>query len=175
MARKKDAAPVEEVAQAHPLEQRSVTGPELKDSFYGFVATNPQFSNPEGGTPRLYFKAGQEHYRPEPDGTFTKLETTFHDVVAFRGAAIRGFEKLAKQDFFVAQGELNTYVDRESGVERTRFIANRFGHDLARTRYEVDRTPRQSGLGQERPTRDAAPFQSPERPTQKRTAPAMGM
>lgn len=149
--------------------------PDLKDSFYGFVASNPQLSHPEGGVPRLYLKAGQEHYQPEPDGTFTKLPTTFHDVVAFRGAAVRGFEKLAKQDYFVAQGELDTHVDPETGAERTRFIANRLGHDLARTRYDVDRSRRQSAVGQEGPTRDAAPFQVPERPTQERSTPAMGM
>ncbi|CEI47089.1 Single-strand binding protein family [Propionibacterium freudenreichii] len=175
MARQNDTAPVAGDPRIEPGVDRPADAPELRDSFYGFVASNPRFSHPDGGTPRLYFKAGQEHYRPEPDGTFTKLETTFHDVVAFRGAAVRGFEKLAKQDYFVAQGELDTYVDKDTGTQRSRFIANRLGHDLARTRYEVDRTPRRSGIGQEGPSHDAAPVPHPERPSQERANPAIGL
>ncbi|MDN6025438.1 single-stranded DNA-binding protein [Bifidobacterium mongoliense] len=156
-------------------QDRPADAPDLRDCFYGFVASNPQLTQPEGGTPRLYFKAGQEHYRPEPDGTFTKLETTFHDVVAFRAAAVRGFERLAKQDYFVAQGQLDTSVDKDTGVQRTRFIASRLGHDLARTRYEVDRTPQRNGIGQEVPAREVASFQASERSSQARSNPAIGL
>lgn len=162
-------------SQTGPEQDRPADAPNLRDSFYGFVASNPQFTHPEGGMPRLYFKAGQEHYRPEADGTFTKLETTFHDVVAFRAAAVRGFERLAKQDYFVAQGQLDTTVDKDTGVQRTRFIASRLGHDLARTRYEVDRTPRRTGIGQETPAHDAVPFQAPECLSQARSNPAIGL
>lgn len=162
-------------SQTGPEQDRPSDAPDLRDSFYGFVASNPQLTQPEGGTPRLYFKAGQEHYRPEADGTFTKLETTFHDVVAFRAAAVRGFERLAKQDYFVAQGQLDTYTDGDTGVQQSRFVANRLGHDLARTRYEVERTPRRSGIGQEGPGRDAAPVPHPERPSREHTNPAIGL
>ncbi|KFI81940.1 single-stranded DNA-binding protein [Bifidobacterium psychraerophilum] len=175
MARQDDTTPAQATPRVEPGEGRAADTPDLRDSFYGFVASNPQFTHPEGGTPRLYFKAGQEHYRPEPDGTFTKLETTFHDVVAFRAAAVRGFERLAKQDYFVAQGQLDTSVDKDTGVQRTRFIASRLGHDLARTRYEVDRTPRHTSVGQEAPARDAATFQASERPSQARSNPAIGL
>jgi hypothetical protein len=156
-------------------QDRPSDAPDLRDSFYGFVASNPQLTHPEGGMPRLYFKAGQEHYRPEADGTFTKLETTFHDVVAFRAAAVRGFEKLAKQDYFVAQGELDTYTDSDTGAQRTRFIASRIGHDLARTRYEVDRSPRRTGMGQETLARDTAAIQPPEHTRPEHTNPAIGL
>ena len=175
MTRQNDTTPAANDPQFEAEERRPADAPDLRDSFYGFVASNPQFTHPDGGTPRLYFKAGQEHYRPEPDGTFTKLETTFHDVVAFRGAAVHGFEKLAKQDYFVAQGELDTSVDEDTGIQQSRFIANRLGHDLARTRYEVDRTPRRSGIGQEGPSHDAAAFPQPERPSRKRANPAIGL
>ncbi len=175
MARQDDTTPAQAAPRPGPGESRPADAPDMRDSFYGFVASNPQFTHPEGGTPRLYFKAGQEHYRPEPDGTFTKLETTFHDVVAFRAAAVRGFEKLAKQDYFVAQGQLDISIDKDTGIQRTRFIANRLGHDLTRTRYEVDRTPRRASLGQEAPARDATPFQRPERSTPERANPAIGL
>lgn len=129
--------------QAGPNGEAGDPRPELKDGMYGFVASTPQFSHREGGVPRLYFKAGQDHYQP---GTFTKTHTTFHDVVAFKGAAVRGAEKLAKHDRFLAHGYLDTYPDRETGEEKVRFIANRLGHDLARTDYEVDRAP-EHGVG----------------------------
>jgi hypothetical protein len=175
MARQDDTTSLTDDPQTEPEQDRPSDTPDLRDSFYGFVASNPQLTHPEGGTPRLYFKAGQEHYRPEPDGTFTKLETTFHDVVAFRAAAVRGFERLAKQDYFVAQGQLDTSVDKDTGVQRTRFIASRLGHDLARTRYEVDRTSQRSSIGQETPARDAATFQASEHPSQARSNPAIGL
>jgi hypothetical protein len=175
MAKQNDTTPVTDDPRFESEERRPADGPDLRDSFYGFVASNPQFTHPEGGTPRLYFKAGQEHYRPEPDGTFTKLETTFHDVVAFRAAAVRGFERLVKQDYFVAQGELDTYTDSDTGTQRTRFIASRIGHDLARTRYEVDRSPRRTGMGQETLARDTAAIQPPEHTRPEHTNPAIGL
>ncbi|HHW51086.1 MAG TPA: hypothetical protein GX406_06440 [Pseudoclavibacter sp.] len=175
MATRDDITPAAGDPRLESEKRQPASAPDLHDSFYGFVASNPQFTHPDGGTPRLYFKAGQEHYRPEPDGTFTKLETTFHDVVAFRAAAVRGFERLAKQDYFVAQGQLDISVDEDTGVQRTRFIANRLGHDLARTRYEVDRTPQRNSIGQEAPARDTAPFQRSEPSGPERPSPAVGL
>ena len=46
-------------------------------SISGFVASDPQLSYTERGDARLYMKVGIEHYRTEPDNTFTQLETTF--------------------------------------------------------------------------------------------------
>ena len=43
---------------------------------------------------------------------------------------------------------------RRKGEE---FVARRLGHDMARTRYDVDRTPRRSP-----PERDATAFTAPE-------------
>ena len=71
--------------------------PDVREGFYGFVASTPRLTYSDDGTPRLYFKAGQEHYQYD-NGTRTKLTTTFHDVVAFNGAAQWGADKLAKQD-----------------------------------------------------------------------------
>src|SRR5690625_7723164 len=112
-------------------EQPTNPDPEIGEAFYGFVASNPQPTT-HNGTKRLYFKAGQEHYQFAPDGSRTKLPTTFHDVVAFRGAAVSGKETLAKQDWFLAHGRLDTSTNPNTGVESKEFIANRFGPDAAR-------------------------------------------
>ena len=52
-------------------------------------------------------------------------------------------------------------------------IAKRIGHDAARTRYEVDRTPRRPAA-EHAAERQAPSFDPPER-QQARPAPAMGM
>lgn len=157
--------------------------PDLKDGMYGVVASKPQFSHREGGVPRLYFKARQDHYRQDSDGSFTKTHATFHDVVAFKGAAIHGAEKLAKYDRFLAHGYLDTYNDRDTGEEKTRFVATRLGHDLARTDYDIDRAPQQSvgidapapAAQQDPPQRQTPEFPAPTPQTQQASAYAIGM
>ena len=69
---------------------------QTQQSFSGFVASDPQLSRTESGDARLYMKVGKEHYRQEDDGSFTQLETTFHNLVAFKAAAELGHERLAK-------------------------------------------------------------------------------
>ncbi|MDO5644997.1 MAG: single-stranded DNA-binding protein [Dermabacter sp.] len=143
----------------------------------GFVASEPQLSFTEKGDARLYMKIGLEHYRREADNSFTKLETTFHDLIAFKGAAEFGHQKLAKGDNFIAEGRVRKYSYERDGQRREgeEFIATRLGHDLARTRYEVDRTPRRNASEQAAPARDASAFTSPEPSRPATTAPAMGM
>ena len=86
-------------------------------SISGFVASDPQLSQTERGDARLYLKVGIEHYRKEPDNTFTQLETTFHDLIAYRGAAEQGAERLAKGDNIIADGRVRDY-SYERGGER---------------------------------------------------------
>ena len=143
--------------------------PDLKDGLYGVVASKPQFSHRDGGVPRLYFKARQDHYRQESDGSFTKTHATFHDVVAFKGAAIHGAEKLAKYDHFLAYGYLDVHPDKDTGEEKARFVATRLGHDLARTDYNVDRAPQHS-VGIDAPDQ-AAEHEAPQRPAPEFAAP----
>lgn len=102
-------------------------------------------------------KIGIEHYRKEPDNSFTQLETTFHDLIAYRGAAEQGAERLAKGDNIIADGRVREYSYERNGqrYDGEEFIATRIGHDLARTRYEVDRSERTVG-------REATPFASPQ-------------
>ena len=132
---------------------------QTQDSFSGFVASEPQLTRTEQGDARLFMKVGKEHYRQEQDGSFTQLETTFHHLVAFKAAAEQGAERLAKGDKIVAEGYVREYRYQDANgqnVEGEEFIARRLGHDLARTRYEVDRSSRRSS------GRESAAFDAPE-------------
>ena len=48
--------------QSQDQEGQAGPAPELEKAFYGFVASKPKLTYHDG-KPRLYFKAGQEHYR----------------------------------------------------------------------------------------------------------------
>ena len=112
-------------------------------SLHGFIATAPQLNFMGTGVARFYARVGVEHYRKETDGSFTKLESTFHDLVAFSKTAERAYARFKVGDNFVASGYINEYeLDRNGQAEaREEFVARRIGHDAARTKYEVDRTP----------------------------------
>ncbi len=126
-------------------------------SISGFVASEPQLSYTDRGDARLYFKIGMEHYRKEPDNTYTQLESSFHDVIAYRGAAEQGHLRLAKGDNIIADGRVREYSYERDGqrYEGEEFIATRIGHDLARTDYEVDRANRRTTA------RSSAAFEAP--------------
>ena len=106
---------------------------QTQQSFSGFVASDPQLSRTENGDARLYMKVGKEHYRQEQDGSFTQLETTFHNLVAFKAAAEQGHERLAKGDKVIADGYVREYSYQRDGqnVEGEEFVARRIGHDRA--------------------------------------------
>lgn len=112
-------------------------------SLAGFIATAPQLNFTGNGVARFYARIGVEHFRKETDGTFTKMEPTFHDLVAYAKTAERAYAKFKVGDNFVSSGYIHEYeLDRHGHVEaREEFVVRRIGHDLARSRYEVDRTP----------------------------------
>lgn len=116
-----------------------------QQSMSGFIASDPQLTYTERGDARLYIKVGQEHYRKEVDGSFTQLDPTFHDLIIYRKTAERAHTRFAKGDRFVAEGYTREY-DLPSPDGQTvvgeEFIAKKIGHDLARTRYSVERTRR---------------------------------
>ena len=89
-------------------------------SVYGFVASDPQLTHTERGDARLYLKLGIEHYRREDDNSYTQLETTFHDLIAFRGAAEQGAERLAKGDNIIAATSGNTPTNETASCARAR-------------------------------------------------------
>lgn len=141
---------------------------QTQQSFSGFVASDPQLTRTENGDARLFMKVGKEHYRQEQDGSFTQLETTFHNLVAFKAAAEQGHERLAKGDKIIAEGYVREYSYQRDGqnMEGEEFVARRLGHDMARTRYDVDRTPDALRLSVTRPhsPRPRAPPPSRLRP-----------
>ena len=140
---------------------------QTQQAFSGFIASDPQLSRTENGDARLYMKVGKEHYRQVEDGSFTQLETTFHHLVAVKAAAEQGADRLAKGDKIVAEGYVREYRYQDANgqnVEGEEFIARRLGHDLARTRYEVDRSSRRSS------GRESVAFGTPEARTATQAA-----
>jgi single-stranded DNA-binding protein len=112
-------------------------------SLHGFIATAPQLNFVGSGAARFHARVGVEHYRKEADGSFTKLDSTFHNLVTYGKTAERAYARLQVGDSFVAAGYLNEYeVDRNGQAEaREEFVARRIGHDLTRTTYDVNRRP----------------------------------
>jgi single-strand DNA-binding protein len=118
-----------------------------QQSISGFIASEPQRTVTENGDARFYARIGQPHFRRNDDGTFTELEPSFHDMVAYRATAERALTRFAKGDSFVAEGYTRTFPIERDGqvIESEEFIAKKIGHDIARTNYEVDRN-RRSGV-----------------------------
>lgn len=142
-----------------------------QESFSGFIASDPQLSQTSKGDPRFYARVGKEHFRREDDGSFTQTETTYHHLVMFGRSAEHAHARFAKGDSFIAEGytrEVN-YERGGQAVESEEFVAKKIGHDAARTRYEVDRTPRRAT------EREAPDFEPPARPTQSPQSTAIGL
>jgi len=122
-----------------------------QQSLSGFIASDPQQSVTENGETRFYVRVGQPHFRREDNGSFTVLEPSFHDLVAYRATADRALTRFAKGDSFVAEGYVRNFEFERDGeiIPREEFVAKKIGHDLARTNYDVDRA-RRSVPGAER-------------------------
>lgn len=117
-----------------------------QESLSGFIATEPRLTYTERGDARFYARFGQENFQREEDGTFTKLEPSFGNLVLYRATAERAFELFTEGDQFVAEGYAHDYTYERDGqaIAGEEFVAKEIGHDTARTRYDVDRTPRQA-------------------------------
>ena len=128
----------------------------LRAEFKGRIKSEPTLGTTQKGKAAFYAKVEQRHWDYEDDGTYTRLPNTYHDLVAYKGVAVRAYKQLAKNDFFIAEGRMEDYQSKSTGETKQRFVATALGHDMARTTYEVDRTPRREQA--QRPTveRDAA-------------------
>lgn len=113
-----------------------------QQSLTGFIASEPQLTFTAEGDARFYARIGQEHFRRNDDGSFTKVDTTFHDLVQYRRAAEHAYAAFVKGDRFVAEGYVRTYEQQVHGRAHPReeFVAKKLGHDAARTSYTVART-----------------------------------
>lgn len=125
-----------------------------QESLSGFIATDPQLTYTERGEARFYARFGQENFRREDSGEFTKLDPSFGNLILYRATAERAYERFSKGDQFVAEGYTHDYSYERDGqqIEGSKFVAKKIGHDTARTRYDVDRTPRR-GLDREAASR----------------------
>lgn len=148
-----------------------------QESLSGFIATEPQLTYTDRGEARFYARFGQENFRREQDGTFTKLEPDFGNLVMYRATAERAHERFSKGDQFVAEGYTHDYAYERDGqqVEGTEFVVKKIGHDTARTRYDVDRAPRTEAPAPDNLGREAPGFESPHHARRSPHTPAMGM
>ncbi len=155
VAHTESAATMEEATMAIPVQQ----------SLAGFIASDPDVSFTDTGTTQVHYRVGVEHWRREQDGTYTRLDNSFHDLLVFGKTAERAADQFRKGDQFIAHG----YVDARPAepparpAEREVYIARKIGHDLARTTYDVQRSPanRQHAAQQTAATAtDAAPARS---------------
>ena len=153
------------------------------ESFSGFIASTPNTEPIGKGKPRFYAHAGQNQFRKEDDGSYTKTGTEYMPIVAYDKVAEELTARFARGDNFVAEGYSHPFSYKKDGqtVEGEEFVVWKVGHDASRTRYDVDRSPR-AGHSVEAGgvTAPAAPRQetpsefTAQRPTQA-TAPAIGM
>lgn len=110
-------------------------------SLHGYIATSPELTRSRNGVHRFRARIGVERFRKHADGSFTRLDSEYCDLVAFDTAAERAFARFRVGDSFVASGYVNEYEATRDGqpVTREEFVARQLGHDLARTNYEVVR------------------------------------
>lgn len=112
-------------------------------SLHGFIAAAPELGLTSTGAARLHARAGIEQWRKETDGSFTRLDPAYVDLVIFDKTAERAHDRFRVGDQFVASGYVQEYEIEHRGHTRKgeQFVARRIGHDTARTRYTVDRAP----------------------------------
>ena len=142
-----------------------------QESLSGFIASDPLLTQTAKGDARFFARIGKEHFRREEDGSFTQTETTYHHLVMFGRSAEHALANFVPGDNFVAEGytrEVN-YERNGQAVETEEFVAKKIGHDAARTRYEVDRSPRNSMA------REAAAYEPPQRSMPTAQASAVSM
>ena len=73
-------------------------------SLVGFIASAPDLHFTKEGAECCRLRVGVEQWRKEVDGSFTKLDPTFHDMVAFESTARETYARFRKGDSFVASG-----------------------------------------------------------------------
>jgi single-strand DNA-binding protein len=110
-------------------------------SLVGFIASAPELHFTKAGDECCRIRVGVEQWRKEVDGSFTKLDPTFHDMVAFESTARETYGRFRKGDSFVASGYIHEYEldGRERSVIKEEFVARKIGHNANKTEYVVTR------------------------------------
>lgn len=133
----------------------------------GHIAGDPRLTYSEKtGTPRFYARVGVDHWRREEDGTFTKLDRTFHDLALRYKAAEAAKELFRKGDDIIATGRFEKFPDPETGVEREEFRADTLSPNPVSARVTLNREPRSAverdAVGVDRSQAFERPEQSPQ-------------
>lgn len=108
-------------------------------SLAGFIASEPDLHFTSAGAEYVRVRVGVEQWRKEVDGSFTKLDPTFHDMVSFESTARETYARFRKGDSFVASGYVHEYEVEAAGEIREEFVARKIGHNVNKTSYEVQR------------------------------------
>ena len=87
-------------------------------SLVGFVASAPELHFTKQGAECCQLRVGVEQWRKEVDGSFTKLDPTFHDMVAFESTARETYARFRKGDSFVASGYIHEYEVESDATNR---------------------------------------------------------
>jgi len=113
-------------------------------SLAGFIASDPDLRYTTAGAEHVRVRVGVEQWRKEVDGRLTKLDPTFHDMVAFKSTARETYARFRKGDSFVASGYVHEYeVERDGrSVIKEEFVARKIGHNANKTAYKVQRRRR---------------------------------
>ena len=139
------------------------------------IAGDPRLTYSEKtGTPRFYARVGVDHWRREEDGTFTKLDRTFHDLSLRYKAAEVAKELYRKGDDVIATGKFEQFPAPETGVEREEFRADTLTPNPVSTRLSIEREPR-PGPGRDAPGVDRnQAFERPEQSSQAHEPATLG-
>ena len=110
-------------------------------SLAGFIASDPDLHFTGAGKEYARVRVGVEQWRREANGDFTKLDPTFHDMVAFESTARETYARFRPGDSFVASGYVHEYeVDKRGGsLIKAEFVARKIGHNANKTNYVVER------------------------------------
>lgn len=134
----------------------------------GRIVGDPRLTYSEKtGAARFYARVRVNHWQREDDGTFTKQNQSFHDLVVRYDLAEVAGDKFAKGDDFIATGQFRTFTDAENN-EREEFRATTISHNPTTTDYAVNRD-KTTGIDHEAAgiDRDKA-FERPEQPAPAR-------
>ncbi|NHN55861.1 single-stranded DNA-binding protein [Calidifontibacter sp. DB0510] len=125
-------------------------------SINGFIATDPKLTFSEQGQARFYARVGINHYQREDDGSFTKLDPSYHDLIQFGKGAELSAERFRKGDDFLAQGYVRDYTHTVNSEQVTdqQFVTSRMSHDPNTTTYQVQR---RTGSSRDTPAADRDP------------------
>jgi len=110
-------------------------------SLAGFIVSISDLHTTGSGSPQVRARVGVEQWRHEANDTFTKLDPTYHDMVAYDHAASILSSRFRPGDFFVASGYIHEYeIDQRGGsLIKEEFVARRIGHNANQTPYVVQR------------------------------------